>query len=345
MDANREAMSTFWQKPEGKAGKILGVLGGLVGAYFTVKYGPEIMDRVVWLLESGIRATVAGFALFLISSPIWSPRVRTVSGYMLRSVLRKITAFFVEIDPIGILKNYLEDLKKNMAVMDAQIGNLAGHIQRLRDIIAGNEAERVESLKLAGVAKKRDSNAAFILNARKAGRLEKSNMTLQGLLTKMEGLHRMLKKLQEVSGITVADMASEIQVKEVERKAILASYGAFTSALKVLRGDPNKRELFDQAMDYLAVDFAAKVGEIEDFMQTSKGFIESIDLTNGVYEADALMALEKSLEEKTNLLLAPYDPKALPEGVRLDPDMASAPPDSEMDALYAKGGKDRQKIG
>ena len=248
--------------------------------------------------------------------------------------MRALTGFVIEIDPIGILKNYVEDMRKNRASMDGQIGNLRGHIQNLSGIIATNEANRVKSLKMAGQAQKQGLAPAFQLNARKAGRLEQSNMTLQTLLDKMTGLDKLLNKLRDTTDIMVQDMEDEVQVKEQERKALLAGYGAFASALKVMKGDPDKRELFNQAMEYLAEDYSQKVGQIEDFMRTSQGFIQTVDLENGVFEQDALDKLDKQLDMKAEqMLLAPIEKRALPAAVAAQP-VAVPASASEVRDLY-----------
>ncbi len=307
-DLQKMASKSFWQKPEGTTGKIVLGAFAVAGGLLVYKYLPILLEWLVAVLENAVYAGILGVVLLVLTSPIWNSRVRTLCSYMARSFLRMITGWFVEIDPIGILKNYVEDLKKSLATMDKQIANLNGTIQRLRGIIAQNAAEREQSLKLAGVAQQKGVRSALVLNSRKAGRLKQSNVTLQALLTKMEALYKLLGKLRETSDFTIQDMEDEVRVKEQERKAILAGYGAFSSALKVLKGDPDKRALFDQAMEYLAEDYAKKVGEIEDFMKVSEGFIASVDLENGVFEEDALAELEKRLDAQTEqLLLSPVE--------------------------------------
>lgn len=307
-DLQKSTMKSFWKKPEGTTGKIVAGAAAIGGGVLTVQYLPAVLGWINMVLESTIYMCFLGGGLVLISSPIWSTKVRALTGYMLRSGLRALTGWFIEIDPIGVLKNYVEDLRKSLATMDAQIANLNGHLDRLKGIIGQNDADRAKSLRLAQAAKSHDSKAAFTLQARRAGRREQSNVTLQALLGKMQSLYRLLSKLREVSDVTVQDMEDEVQTKEQERNALTAGYGAFTSALKVLKGDPDKRALFDQAMEFLAADYSKKIGEIEDFMRVSEGFIASVDLENGLFEEDALKALDAKLDvQAEQLLLTPMN--------------------------------------
>jgi hypothetical protein len=296
------AQKSFWDKPEGKTGLLVALVSLLGGGYLLYK----VLPFIIQLLENTLYASLLGGALLVLTAPLWNSNVRTLCSYMFKSAMRAVTGFFVEIDPIGILKNYIQDLVKNQSQMDAQVANLRGSIGRVKSIIEKNAEDSAHSLKLAAAAKQQEQRAAFVLNARKAGRLEKSNVTLQSMLSKMEFLYKNLNKLREVSDIMIQDMNSEVEVKEQERAALLAGHGAFRSAMKILKGDPDKRALYDQAMDHLADDYARKVGEIENFMEASEGFIASVDLDNLVFEQEALEKLEE-LEQKTNKLLLGED--------------------------------------
>ena len=50
------------------------------------------------------------------------------------------------------------------------------------------------------------------------------------------------------------------------------------SAMNVISGDADKRQLFDAALEEIADDVANKVGEMEQFMEMSSNFMESVDL-------------------------------------------------------------------
>ena len=68
-------------------------------------------------------------------------------------------------------------------------------------------------------------------------------------------------------------------------------------AMNIIKGDPDKKMMFDQAMDVIVDDVSNKVGEMERFMEISSTFIDSIDIQNGVYEQKGLELLEKMEKE------------------------------------------------
>jgi len=199
-----------------------------------------------------------------------------------------------------------------------------------------NEREKNQALQISKLAHEKGKKAVFALKARQAGRLENSNMTLQSLLTKMQVLQKVLAKMREVSDVMIQDIESEIDVKSRERTMILASHSALQSAIKILRGDQDKKAMFDMAMDYLTEDYGAKLGEIEHFVQMSGAFIDSVDLQNGVFEADALKMVEE-WEQKSDSLLLGDEKRLLLEHKDTDqPSPMGVPGPSEYSQLFEK---------
>jgi hypothetical protein len=99
------------------------------------------------------------------------------------------------------------------------------------------------------------------------------------------------------------DIADQVEVKEQERIAIRSSNSAMRSAMSVIKGDKDKRAMFDQALEAVADDVSQKVGEMERFMELSDNFMKSIDLQNGVFEEEGLKMLEKWEGEGVSKLL------------------------------------------
>ncbi len=301
---------SFWQRPEGVTGAVF--LGGLVlgGGYLLFK-----------LLSSGLLATILANTLYLAGTlmalaaivyVVLDPKARGLIGYMYKSVMRWITGLFVQIDPIGILKSYVDDLKNNLRKMNKQISQLRGQMHKLQEIIVNNKRSIQSNMHMASKAKATNKQSMMILKARKAGRLKESNLKLEDLYKKMEVLYRVLTKMYENSEVLMEDIKDQVMVKEQERKAIHASHSAMKSAMNVISGDKDKRYMFDMALEQVADDVSKKVGEMERFMEMSSSFMDSVDLQNGIFEEEGMKMLEKwekegvSLllgEEKTNLLV------------------------------------------
>ncbi len=290
---------SFWKKPEGITGAI--VLGAtLIGGGFLFATAlPWIIGATQTILGLSVTLLVLGAIIYM----ALDPKMRNLVWYMYKSAMRWITGLFVQMDPIGILKSYIDDLKSNLRKMNRQVSQLRGQMHKLKELIINNEKAIESNLTLASQARDKNKQNVMILKSRKAGRLKESNMKLGDLYKKMEVLYRVLSKMYENSEILMEDVKDQVMVKEQERKAIRSSHSAMKSAMSVISGDPDKRAMFDQAMEAVTDDVANKVGEMERFMEMSSNFMESVDLQNGVFEEEGLKMLEKWETEGISLIL------------------------------------------
>ncbi len=288
---------SFWSRPEGVTGilfliPLVAAMGLGLGAILPVIVSGGTVMIVAALL------VLAAVIFMLLDS-----QARALVSYGYKSMMRWITSFFITIDPIAILKNYVADLKSNLRNMNKQIGKLRGEIHKLQESIHKNKKQIQSDLKAAKQARTDEDKAQMVLKSRKAGRLQDSNLRLDQLLQKMNLLHRVLTRMYENSEILIEDIKDQVEIKEQEQKAIHASNSAMKSAMSVISGDPDKRAMFDRAMEAITEDVSMKVGEIENFMDMSAKFMDSIDLQNGVFEEDGLKMLEQWEQESISLLL------------------------------------------
>ncbi len=289
----------FWERPEGITGAVF--LGAILlgGGYLLYKALPTLITLASnTLYLAGILAALAALVYVVLD-----PKMRNLIWYMYKSVMRWITGLFVQLDPIGILKSYIDELKDNLGKMNGQISSLKGQMYKLNELIRQNQREIQTNLGMASKAKETGKESIMVLKARKAGRLQESNMKLEDLYKRMELLYRVLTKMYENSEIMLEDLQDQVQVKEQEYKAIKASHSAIRSAQAILSGNSDKKYMYDMALEAMAEDVGQKVGEMERFMDMSKNIMESIDLQNGVFEEEGLEMLEKWEKEGVSFLL------------------------------------------
>lgn len=290
---------SFWQRPEGMTGLIFLLLIAVGGSFLVY----SSLATIYALLESTIGLVSFLLVLSLLIYMLLDSKTRTLVGYMYRSLMRWITGFFVKIDPIEILKSYVQDLKGNLSKMKRQIARLRGQMHRLNEMIFNNNREIENKLSQANQAKDSNKKAQMILMSRKAGRLKESNMKLEDLYRKMEIVFRVLSKMYENSAILVEDIEDQVRIKEQERKALMAGHNAMKSALSIIKGDTDRKAMFDAALEAIADDVSQKVGEMEQFMSLSDNFMKSIDLQNGIFEEEGLRMLEEWEKKGISLLL------------------------------------------
>lgn len=295
---------SFWKRPEGITGLLF--LGAIAAgtAFLIATFWGTLLALIQNTLFLFATIAVLGGLVYVIADP----KTRTLLGYMYKSAMRWLTGVFVTIDPIGILKTYVEELTGNLIKMREQIGKLRGQIRQLESLQQSNEKEIGRQLQLAAAARDHDKPQQMTLATRKAARLKESNRKYDELLGKMRILNRILNRMHQNAEILLEDTRDQVHLKEQEARAIRASYSAMKSAMSIMQGDPDKRALFEAAMEATADDVAQKVAEMERFMQTSAEVLDSVDLQNGVFEDRGLKMLE-DWEKQSDLLLLQDPPQ------------------------------------
>ncbi|TVQ43588.1 MAG: hypothetical protein EA362_11130 [Saprospirales bacterium] len=289
---------SFWKRPEGVTG-LLFLAGLLIGGGYLLFI---LLPTLIVLAQNTLYLVGMLLILFAILYMVFDPRMRTLIAYSYRSIMRWVTGVFITIDPIGILKNYVQDLEKNLRNMGKQIGTIRGQMRRLKTMVSDNEKEIENNLMIARRANQEGIDRQVMLSTRKAARLRESNEKYTELLQKLEILYRVLTKMYQNSEILLEDTKDQVKLKEQERKAIRASHSAMKSAMNVISGDNDRRILFDKALEAIADDVADKVGEMERFMEMSSNFMNSVDLQNGIFEEQGLRMLEE-WEKESKLML------------------------------------------
>ncbi|MEO0044276.1 MAG: hypothetical protein RL329_3724 [Bacteroidota bacterium] len=297
-DTSNFKIKSFWEKPEGVTGMLFMAAILLGGGYLFMKILPTLVALAANTLYLAGMLAVLGAIVYM----VLDPKMRNLVWYMYKSVMRWITGIFVTIDPVGILKTYVDSLQDNLGKMSKQIGNLQGQMRSMQNLMEGNKREIDGSMKLASQAKIQNNEAQIVLHTRKAARLQESNEKYNNLFKRMELLKKVLSKMYENSEILLEDTKDQVKVKEQERQAIRTSHSAMKSAMNILSGSPDQRMMFDMAMENINNDVAMKVGEMERFMEMSSGFMNSIDLQNGVFEEEGLKMLD-DWEKKSSLML------------------------------------------
>ncbi len=303
MATDNSKPKSFWKRPEGTTGAIFLLGLSAAAGYLLIQLIPLLIPLMGNIIYLAGMLLVLGLLIYM----VLDPKMRNLIGYMYKSTMRWITSLFVTIDPIGILKNYVDDLEENLQKMSKQIGNIRGQMRKLKTNIENNSKEIEQNLMIAQQAKKKGMNDQVILASRKAARLKETNSKYQALVNKMEILYRVLTKMYKNSEILLEDTKDQVKLKEQERKAIRASHSAMKSAMSVISGDKDKRQMFDQAVESIADDVANKVGEMERFMELSSDIMDKVDLENGVFEEQGMRMLEE-WEKNSSLMLPSGEP-------------------------------------
>src|SRR5436309_2918915 len=284
-----QGLKNFWQRPEGTVGKVVLVLGGIAAAYGFVQVLPFLIAAATDTLHLAILIGAILLLIFIVTDK----RVLTLGKLIFQSVMRYLTGLFIELDPIGILKNYIAEMKKNLAIMDEQLGNLNGSIRTLQNQIDTNQKEAEHSMALANQADKKMSAggltsldqqqymSAKVTNQRHAASLININKSLTDLRDKLKILYDQLIRWRATAEFQVTDKENRVSEEEMRRKALKKAYSVFQAAKKIFRGDPVANQIYDQTLEYLANDAGQMLGEMEDFNRLANKLMTNMDLETG----------------------------------------------------------------
>jgi|SRR5579859_6186305 len=296
-----QGLKSFWQRPEGTVGKIALVIACLAAGYGFVQILPWLIAAATDTLHLIMLIGGILVGLFVLTDH----RVRTLAKLVFQSTMRYLTGLFIELDPIGILKNYIAEMKKNLAVMDEQLGNLNGSIRTLQNQIDTNQKEAEHSLALVNQADKRMAApglapldqqqfmAAKITNQRHAASLLSINKSLNDLRNKLQILYDQLIRWRATAEFQVTDKENRVSEEEMRRKALKKAYSVFQAAKKIFRGDPVANQIYDQTLEYLANDAGQMLGEMEDFNRLANKLMTNMDLETGAINDEAVKQLSE----------------------------------------------------
>lgn len=286
---DNDSLKSFWKKPEGKPGMI--VLAGLVavGGFFLYKALPTIIE----LMQNTLTAIGLGIAIFAILTVLMNNRFRTTVWYLYKGLMRWFTGIAIELNPIAILESYVEDIKEKISKMEVQLTDLKGQIGKISIKLQKSRDDHKLEIDRALQARKMGKEAEVTLHTRQAGRLSNYINNMDALYKKMEVLYKVLDKMKYYSGIMVKDTEMTVEIKKEEREAISKSHSVMKSAMNIIKGNDDKKIIFDQAMEFVVDDIGFKVGEMERMLEASTDFINSVDLDNAVYEERGMQMLEE----------------------------------------------------
>jgi uncharacterized phage infection (PIP) family protein YhgE len=284
-------------------------LGGAYGLFI-------ILPFIITLLSDVIHASILAAIVVAILWLVLNPTFRTAVKNLFQNVVRFFASWVVETDPIGILRNNLDDMKKAKGDLDQTLQRFAGSDERLQRSIAAKNDE----INTLG----RKANKAAEMAAAAADPMERERLSLerQTFLEKAGMLMQGVKQLQQLEAQTsnmlhtfqhwsqIAD--SKIQRTEnkvgflaEQRKMILDAKATLGVGQRLLRGNPEQLKMVDMALDYLEEDTSRTLGEIKEFSRYTDKLLTDDQIESG---AAADEAAAKFAEFNQKLLTAGDQP-------------------------------------
>lgn len=281
----QQQLKSYWDRPGGKFGIVAGIgLLVLVG-YFVV----PILTTVVWnTLNFGIALVCLGIFLYCITHR----KLRLSLFYLYEIIMKKLVGVVIELDPFIIAEDYIHDMEKQREKLYEQSVEVDGQKEKINLKIEEKNDEIRSLMSKAQVAKDRNMLPELGNATRQIGRLNDYIKQLTPIRDNLSRIGEYLTQIHKNSGYLIEDSRNELELKKDLYKSVTSGNQALSSALKIFKGDPEKKLMVEQSMEYLKEDIALKLASMKKAISYSSDFMRSIDLDNATYEQEGLRMLE-----------------------------------------------------
>lgn len=305
---------SYWSRPEGLFGLLLLAAVGALGlVYFNriVEFLIRVTENTLYL--AGLLA-VLGVLIFLLTSK----DVRTAVFFLFKTFTRKLTGTVIQLNPIAIMKIYVDDLKDKRRKMQGQIDLLAGQLVKLNKKMAENneaiQRKFAEANKANQMADRPGMKEAASLATIEGAGLQEMNEKLLPLQRNMRTVLEFMEKVNKSAEYIIRETEIKVKLKEAEYQIVKESSSALRTAVSIFKGNPDKKFYFDESMEYIQDDMSRKLGEMKRAMDLSMDFINGVDIQNGVLSERGQQMLEAYNRGEFNLIK--LDAPTTPAGPR-----------------------------
>jgi hypothetical protein len=225
-------------------------------------------------------------------------------GY--KTLCRKITSFFIKLDPLSFMDRYVDLLREKRKGLQLSKTNLKAKKIELERECARLKSEITEDLKM--------SKAALITGDKQlAGHKSGLAATLKGsydlytpILAKMETNLTFLNELDENWGFSIEKLSLTVEAKRKEFVMLKTMAKALGAAEEFAKGDTEANRIYKESVAALEENVTRKLAYIEEFENNSKGVMKSMNLEKQMMNDEGLDLLSKYEKEGSVFLNDDY---------------------------------------
>jgi len=302
---------SYWSKPEGITSLLFLGAAGAFGLYYWNKITAFLIEVTQNTLYLGFLMAVLALVIFLFTSK----DVRTAVFFLFKTLMRNITGLVIKLDPIAIMKIYIDDLKEKREKMQGQINTLAGQLVKLnKNINENNEQIKqkfAEANKASTMLDRPGMKETASLATIEGAGLQEMNEKLFPLQRNMKTVLEFMEKVNKSADYIIKETEIKVKLKEAEYRIVKESSNTLRTAVSIFKGNPVKKFYFDESMEYIQDDMSQKLGEMKRAMDLSLDFINGVDVQNGLLsdKGQAMLEAYNSGQFKLIQLDSPSSPR------------------------------------
>ncbi|HEX8549081.1 MAG TPA: hypothetical protein VF691_19095, partial [Cytophagaceae bacterium] len=248
-----------------------------------------ILTTIVWnTLNFGIALAALGVFLYCITHR----KLRMSFFYLYEILMKKLVGIVIELDPFIIAEDYIKDMHNQREKLYEQSVDVDAQKERIDMKIREKEKEMNKLVSKAKAAKDNNMLPELGNATRQIARIQEYFKQLTPIRDNLAKIGDYLTKVHKNSAYLIEDAQNELDLKKDLYKSVSSGNKALSTALKIFKGDPEKKMMVEQSMEYLKEDIASKLANMKKAINYSSDFMRSIDLDNATYEQEGLKMLE-----------------------------------------------------
>jgi hypothetical protein len=282
----RQQLKSYWNRPGGKFGIVVGIGLLVVIGYYVI----PVLTKVVWnTLNFGLALVCLGLFLYAVTHR----KLRLSIFYFYEMLMKNLVGLVIQLDPFVIAEDYIHEMESEREKLYKQSIDVDSQKEKIGLKIKEKQIEINKLLMKAQTAKEKEMMPELGNLTRQIGRLNEYIGQLNPIQENLSGIGEYLTKIHKNSAYLIEDAKNELEVKRDLYKSVTSGNRALTSAMRIFKGDPEKKLLVEQSMEFLKDDIAGKLASMKKAISYSSDFMRSIDLDNATYEKEGLKLLDQ----------------------------------------------------
>ena len=296
-EAQDQTMKSLWKRPGGMFAKITGWAAIAAIAYGIIKALPFLLSAATSLLGLILVLVAIAAVLYLVTSK----DVRRIVKLTWLQVMRKLYGLVVNIDPIYILQNGINEMRKKLDIVRENVTKLESLLVDMKRKVSEykNEFEK-------NVSKRRSLEKKLTDPTVPSGEMLKYKATLQLInneitrgeaqikaqnerIATSEKYLKVMKNLETAADFKTRDAENELRYRKNEYEQAKAQQKAMSSITSILKGSMTKSMEEELAMEQVTNTINSSIAEMNRLLDGSNDILINFELDT---EANATKADE-----------------------------------------------------
>lgn len=290
LPATTDGLKELWKRPGGTFAKVTGVVA-LCGAGFAfLKYVlPFLVAATANLLLFAVELVALAAIIFAVTS---KPFRRLVSLTWLQ-IMRKLYGLVVNIDPIAILQNGINEMKKKLDTVDENVTKLESVLIGMKNKLREYKTNFEKNIRMRDAIQKKVSNiddpteqlkykAQLQLSNNEITRGEQQIKGQTERILQSEKYLDIMKKLQVAVNFKVKDAENELDYRKDEFEQAKAQQSAMKSITSIMKGCLTSSMEEEIAMEKVTSTVNNSIAEINRLIDGSNDILVNFELNQDI---------------------------------------------------------------